>query len=585
MQLLAFCPSLSSRGLATLLIAATLLCSPAYQYAMQAGASPNQDPATAEITHGLQYLQRKDLADAKLRFSAAIKANPHSADALTWRGITENQLQQYEDAARDFKAALRIAPDELPAHYNLALSLIRLGEPDQAIEQLRYVVKVQPGVMEPEYNLAILLEQKHAPAEAVEHLKAANESRPNDLGVIQHLLVDLLASGGTDEASQLLEQVKAMDSVEAQQQVATALLEAGDYAQAADLLEGLHARPESSRESDLLLARAYIGAQEDFKAIDLLKPATAIDTTGEAAYLLGMAYSDAGATEEARTSFVQAIKQNPKNGRALYHLGLIESGAPGQLSSAQTHLREAMQQEPGNAAYGIALGRVMLQHDNAREALDLLQRVHAEGPIAGERDLLLGIAQIIVSGPVQAVKTLEKAVAENPSLALSQDILGFCYSVQGETAKAAEAYGGASDLDPKSRIFAHGAAVAFDRANDAAHTMTYATRAAALPGAVGQDYYFLGRAHAKANQNQDAIRELNQAIKMDPELEEAYYLLARTYTKTGETTQANEWVAKLKDLKQRHDQADATAKANKKQITSSTLLQGAPVESPDTVEH
>lgn len=552
---------------------------------MQTGASDSTDLATAEITRGLQFLQRKDLADAKLRFSAAIKANPHSADALTWRGITENQLQQFEDAARDFKAALRIAPDELPAHYNLALSLIRLGEPDQAIEQLRYVVRVQPGVMEPEYNLAILLEQKHALAEAVEHLKAANESRPNDLGVIQHLLVDLLASGAADEASQLLEQVKAMDSIEARQQVATALLEAGDYAQATDILEGIHAPEESSRETDMLLARAFIGAREDFKAIDLLKPAEAADTTGETAYLLGMAYSDAGATEEASASFALAIKQNPGNGRALYHLGLIESGVPGQVPLALAHLREATHQEPANAAYGIALGRVMLQHDNAREALGLLKHLHAEGPEEGERDLLLGIAQIIVNGPAQAVATLEKAVEENPSLALSEDILGFCYSVQGETAKAAAAYGRASDMEPKSRVFAHGAAVASDRANDATHAMMYATRAAALPGAMGQDYYFLGRAYAKANQNQDAIRELNQAIAMDPELEEAYYLLARTYTKIGETAQASEWVAKLQDLKQRDNQAGGAARANKDQITSSTLLQGAPNESQETVEH
>ncbi|MGA7857860.1 MAG: tetratricopeptide repeat protein, partial [Terracidiphilus sp.] len=467
----------------------------------------------------------------------------------------------------------------------LALSLIRLGDADQAIEKLRYVVKVQPGVMEPEYNLAILLEQKHAIAEAVEHLKAANQARPNDVGVMQHLLVDLLATGETAEASQILEQVKAMDSVEARQQVATALLEAEDYSQAVDLLEGLRTQDESSRDADMLLARAYIGAQEDFKAIDLLKPAQATDNTGEAAYLLGIAYSDVGATEEATDAFTRAIRQNPKNGRALYHLGLIESAVPGQMPAALGHLREAIQQEPGNAAYGIALGRIMLQHDNAPDALALLQRVHADGLEAGERDLLLGIAQITVSGPAQALKTFVRAVAENPSLALSFDMLGFCYSVQGDTARAAEAYAKASDLKPKSRVFAHSAAFASDRANDAARAMTYATRAASLPDAVGQDYYFLGRMLAKANQNQDAIRELNKAIAMDPDLEEAYYLLARTYVKTGDNAEATDWVARLKDLKQKHEQADAALRAPRKQITSSTLLQGAPVEGSEPVEH
>jgi predicted Zn-dependent protease len=157
--------------------------------------------------------------------------------------------------------------------------------------------------------------------------------------------------------------------------------------------------------------------------------------------------------------------------------------------------------------------------------------------------------------------------------------------VQGDTVKAAEAYAKASDLNPKSRIFAHSAAFASDRANDAVRAMTYASRAAALPDAVGQDYYFLGRMLAKANQNQDAIRELNKAIAMDPDLEEAYYLLARTYVKAGENAQATEWVARLKDLKQKHEQADAALRAPRKQITSSALLQGAPIEGPEPAEH
>src|SRR5579863_3166366 len=100
-NILRSCLSPSRSRSARMLVIVSFLLLPVPQYATQAGAGSQADPATAEITRGLQYLQRKDLADAKLRFSAAIKANPQSADALTWRGITENQLQQYEDAARD----------------------------------------------------------------------------------------------------------------------------------------------------------------------------------------------------------------------------------------------------------------------------------------------------------------------------------------------------------------------------------------------------------------------------------------------------------------------------------------------------
>jgi tetratricopeptide (TPR) repeat protein len=571
-----------TRVLAGLLAATSLTALPTMGLAVQLEAAAKPDPAATYIAGGIRLLRNRDTAAAKVQFSAAVRANPRSADALTWRGIAENQLKQYREAVVDLEAALRIDSTALPAHYNLALSLIRTGQADSAIEQLKIVVKAQPGMMEPEYNLAILLEETHATAEAIEHLQAAYKSSPDDVGVGQHLLVDLLAMGRKDEAQLILERMLTITSVEARQQVGAALIEAGDYAQAIVLFESVRAQSGPSREPDMLLARAYLGAREDYKAIDLLKPAENDDSTGETAYLLGLAYTDAGATEDARVAFEFAAKKNPRNGRALYSLGMIESGNPDQLALAISHLQGAIRLEPGNSAYGIELGKLLLQHDDAREALAVIQRVHAEGLEAGERDLLLGIAQIIVNGSAQAVPTLERAALENPSLALSHNMLGFCLLAQGDMAKAAASYGKASDLDQGSRIFAHGAAVAFDRSNDADQAMVYAARAVALPGANGEDHYLFGKLLAKTGRHKEAIRELNEAIVLNPDLEEAYYLLARAYMQTGDNTQATEWIARLKDLKQTHEHAYVAAKKNTRPITSSTLMQGAPTAGAET---
>lgn len=564
------------------MVAAILLSLPFYKYAAQTGESAKADPAAADMENGIRLFQGRDTAAAKLRFSAAIKANPRSADALTWRGIAENQLKQYREAESDFEAALRIDPTELPAHYNLALSLIRMGQTDYAIEQLRTVVKAQPGVAEPEYNLAILLEGKHATPEAIEHLDAAYKKQPSDIAVMQHLLVDLLETGRADEARPILDEIETSNSPEAMQQIGTALLEAGQYQYSLRLLEKARVDSESSHEVNLLLARAYIGAQEDFKAISLLKPSEMNDGSGETAYWLGMAYSDAGAVQEAKHAFQYAFKANPRNGRALYHLGLIESQSPEQLPTGLGHLREATQLEPENSAYGIALGKLLLQQDDAKEAMDLLQRVHAKGKEAAERDLLLGIAQITARGPGQAVPTLLNAVAEDPSLALSYNMLGFCYFVQGDLAKAGASYKQASDLSPQTRIFAHGAAVAFDRSSAPDEAMFYAVRAVTLSGADAEDHYLVGKLFAKAGRREDAIRELNEAFALNPDLDGVYYLLGRTYMQMGDTAKATEWFARLKELKQKHERAYAESKKIAKPVASSTLLQGAPMASSET---
>jgi tetratricopeptide (TPR) repeat protein len=546
-------------------------------FAMQTAS----DPASTDVVSGLRLLQKREFAAAKLQFTAAIKANPQSADAFTWRGIAENELKQFRDAAQDFDAALRIHPDDLPAHYNLALSLIRLGQHDRAIEQLREVVKQQPGSPEAQYNLAILLEEKQATSEAIEHLQAAYRARPGDLAVTQHLSIDLIAAGRAEEAQPLLEQARSEASPEALKQMAESLLEAGDAKQAIPLLEAARAQTQLIPELDTLLARADIAVHEDAKAIALLNPAATNDSSGSAAYLLGLAYLDMGATVDAMQAFASAAKANPRNGTALYHVALLESASPDRMQEAITHLRAAVQTAPDNPRFSVALARLLLEKDDPQGAMPILERIHPKGQEAGERDLLLGIVLIIESGSAKAIPALERAVAENPTLALSFNMLGFCYFTQGDMDKAAKAYAQAADLSPQTRPFAHSAAVAFDRANDAERAMIYAARAVALPAANDKDHDLYGKLLANTGKRDEAIRELQEAVALNPNLEEAYYLLGRTYMQAGDSAQASQWFDKLKLVKQSNRTAGEHAVHEAKPTGSSILLQGAPAATPD----
>jgi tetratricopeptide (TPR) repeat protein len=540
------------------------------------------DAVRAEIDRGIALFRASNFAAAKAKFTAAIGADPRSADALTWRGIAENQLQQYTEAARDLRAALRLDPSETSAHYNLALSLIRLGQPEDAIGQLVIVTSAHPGVVEPEFNLAILLEGKHSLPEAVDHLQAAFASQPNDPGVAQHLLADLLTLGRADEAKALLQRLPPESSAQIEQQAGAALIEAGRFEAAIVPLEAARARGPETPGLDLLLARAYVGAEECTKAASLLtaRAAASADSTGESAYLLGLAYTCTGATSEAKDAFADALRANPSNAAALYHLGLIESTAPAEQPAAIRHLRAAARIEPANAAYAVVLGRVLLAQDQTREAMLLLERIHPRGPEAAERDLLLGISQISLGSTKLAVPTLVRAAAEGSSLPLPQNILGFCYFQQGDYARAAESYAQASDLRPESARFAHDAAVAFERANELDRAMIYAARAVALPEASADDHYLIGKLLARAGRRQDAVNELQRAVALDPGQDAACYLLARTYQQLGDAAQADAWNMRFRELKQRESRDYAERKqaaAGQAAVRTSTLLEGAPV--------
>ena len=183
---------------------------------------------------------------------------------------------------------------------------------------------------------------------------------------------------------------------------------------------------------DLLLARAYIGTQEDFEAISLLKNQEQQDTSGDTAYLLGLAYVGAGATQEAIEAFQTAAREHPHDPRPLFHLGLIYSSIPEQQTRALHELREAVRLDPQNASYAIGLARLLLEGNQSKDALDVLEHAHVEGVEAAERDLLLGIAQVTTNGVAVAMATLQHAVELDPSLALSHNVLGFLLFQTGQ---------------------------------------------------------------------------------------------------------------------------------------------------------
>lgn len=426
-------------------------------------------------------------------------------------------------------------------------------------------------------NLCLLLERKHDAAGAITHLTAAYQTKQDDSGVVQHLALDLVAVGRLDEAETLLAHMPQDVPSAVLRQLSRALLEKGDDQQAIPLLERLH-NEDPSREIDERLASALIGVHEDARALELLQPKEASGHDGETDYLIGLAQADRGATHEAITAFTESIQANPHNSRAFHQLALIEAAEPQTIADAGVHLRAALRLEPVNADYALALGRVFLEENDAAKALPVLREIQAAGTRAGERDLLLGIAQIIVSGPLRAIAALQSAVTEAPAVPLSYDMLGFCYFSQGEMPRAAAAYARASDLAPTTTIFARSAAIAFEHSGNTDRALAFARRAAGSVDARAMDHEILGRLLAQAGRPAEAIKELTMAISADPDLEPALFLLGRTLMQTGDQVQAMIWFGRLQELKSKQQAGlAARGKTNPTVLHSSILLRGAPV--------
>jgi tetratricopeptide (TPR) repeat protein len=545
--------------------------------------SPEAKMPTAsqkEIAAGIRLMQARDFRGAVARFSAALRTDPASADALVWRGICENQLGRFAEAERDLTGALKQQPNSLPAHYNLALTLLHLNRPDAARRQFERVIEGDPSAQAARYNLAILLEKQRDLAGAAEQLGYAWKLNGSDTSAGEHLLIDDLALGRAADAAAVGEQLLAVETdPKAQQGTGAALAAAGYAKEALPFLESSRQHGLTSRESTLLLARTYIAAEQSFTAISLLKSDEQTDTTGETAYLLGLAYGSAGATQEAKDAFDACHALQPRDARCLFQLALLRSkGDKADQAEATHQLRAAIRLEPGNPTYSIALARLLLQTDDPSGALAVLTPLHVPQPLEAQRLLLLGIAQTATKGAASAEATLRRSIQLDPSIALSHNILGFCLFSQGHYEEAAASYRLASDLQPAVGNFAYSTAVAYERAGSIPNAIPYAQRAASLPDATAESHLLLGKLYLGVKRTGEGVRELETAIHINPDLESPYYLLARTYMQQGDSAKAQAMNDQLAALKSAHDPSHAaasgTAPAASGVSGASALLEG-----------
>jgi tetratricopeptide (TPR) repeat protein len=287
------------------------------------------------------------------------------------------------------------------------------------------------------------------------------------------------------------------------------------------------------------------------KAIGLLQPISASDSSGQAAYLLGLAYLSAKQPEQAIAAFRTTVGRRPGDAAAHFHLGmlLLKSKEEGDKAAGVHEIQHAIDLAPHEGAYYAGLGRWLLEAGQIAMALQVLESGVENAPPSAELYVLLAVTQASSQSTQLAQPIIEKAIALDPKIALAHDVLGFCYFRGGDYVQAAEAYKTASDLDPSRGRFAYDTALALERSNKPAEAVPYAERAAKIDPPVAVNHYLLGKLYGKLERKAEAVDELETAVRLDPALDYPYYLLARMYMRLGDMAKAQEWNLKLQELK------------------------------------
>jgi tetratricopeptide (TPR) repeat protein len=561
----------------------------AFQRAVKVGP----DSAEAHNWLGVALMGKADLPSAVAEFKKAVALDPKSARAYTNLGSALAKSGDLDAAVDAFKKALALAPDNLAAHMNLGVALREKGDAEGALVHLRRVAEGDPGNANVQYELGQTLRQSGDLTGAIAAFEKALQINPElregyyglGLALKQQSAAkrkpgsptgspaddlyksgqEAVARGDLKAAEDQLGQALALDEndAEAHNLLGFVLGQQGDMASALVHLErSIALRPEwAEAHYNLGVALWYSGSKE--RSISELRESVRLDPAGGASHaFLGTALRETGDLGGARLSLQRAIALLPPLPATYIDLGIVflRAGeldkAMGQFEaglnlenplppepdwdSAISALREAIAKKPDRAdahnMLGLLLGRkgadksevvaefreaVRLRPDFAQAynniGLVLTQTDDDPGAIAAFREAIrispeyadahanLGAA-LIPTDAEQAIHELEKAVALAPGSTKALFNLATAY---GSSPK----YGPSKEIELLRKVIA--ASPTFTRAHLA-----------------------LGKALLQDGRVPEAITELQEAARLDPQSGEAHYQLGLALSRAGRKDEA-----------------------------------------------
>lgn len=458
------------------------------------------------------------LLPAGAAVQAPASAQSQSAEARVSQALIFLRLRDLQKAREELRVALQLNPRLEQAHLYLGVVESQLGRLEAAQEHLREALRLNSGSDAAHYNLALVLVRLGKTGEAIEELQAAVRKNPALSDAHYNLGVLLNESGRFAEAASHLERAQKV-------------------------------RPGDSAAA-IHLARAYLGSKRTGQAIQILTPLRT-EERWQVHYLLGLAYIQSEKPEAAIAELREAVRLKPDDPGSHYSLGtlLLERVEPAEQQSGVQHLEKAIALAPREADSYARLGRWLLQQGKLSRVISLLRGALEQVSPSVDLYLMLGLAEAQAHGAEVARPLIEKAVAMNPKIAPALNLLGNCYFRLGDYGRAAEYYRQALQLNPQNHKYHYDVALALERLNRNAEALPFVQKAVALEPGQGRSHYLLGKVYAKLGRLAEALREFETCVKLEPEAESAYYQLARGYLRLGDQARAQEWNARLLELK------------------------------------
>lgn len=253
------------------------------------------------------------------------------------------------------------------------------------------------------------LKRAQRPGRDEQALRKAIEAGDDSAGAHGELGLLLYRQGRFQEATLELGRAVQLDpsSPEYSLKLASAILADRRFSVALEFLKAVQDRFENLAEYQYNLGLGYFGIRNYGKAAASLQRATELAPNMDVAYFfLGNTYATDGALEKAVVSYRKALEINPNNAGFCLAMGkVLGQMGPEHDQDAIEWLRKALKLRPGDIASKFALGVAYERVDELAAAQTLLEDVVAKYP--EERS-----AHYVLSRIYQKLNKFEKAGAE-----------------------------------------------------------------------------------------------------------------------------------------------------------------------------
>src|ERR1700674_2941661 len=485
-------------------VLASSLSLSAYQLSGQADA----------FQRGLTALKDSRLEDALEEFTTAEREHPDDPRVRNFRGIVLAHLGQGTEAAAEYRESIRLDPRMEDAYRNLGFLEWTEHQLEPAREALERAVELSPNDSFAHYYLGrVALEAQHY-LPAIQELEISRVALPADAGFSIQVATAYIALGRREDARKSLDHLRTLPLNDAQSiQVASLLLAIHQNDAAINLIQQLSKRPSLAEAVWLQFDQALV-------------------------YLLAGSYEKAVELAHAYTdSLPQGASESSESAPAWSLIG-IACAHLSQGDRSVVALRRAATLVPGEEEHWLNLTRELMELNRYSEAISAVQNGLNANPKSYALHLRLGAAHLAAGHYAEAERVFRDLVAAGDPLPTGYIGLAQVLLRTGRAEEAAFELTKAGQKLGANFLISYFRGLAFDRGGKPLEAMMAFQEAARLNSNNAEVHLSLRKTALALGRVNEAIAELQQALRLCPGNPQPKRLLSQAYRWAGDSKNA-----------------------------------------------